>query len=161
MERRRQRPPLPHRNPQVDGSTRFLDFSGLAALQAASFHIMACMVCMRQVPARSRRAAGTSDSRRQDESSCSPLSHNKVSCSASSVELAAVPLISSERNQGLHDLLTNSQRPCMLLYARSIGIQSSVVAVLKSSARSRTATIEGPGRRRHRSEGNHSDADAA
>ena len=42
-----------------------------------------------------------------------------------------------------------------------MGIHSSVVAVVKSSARSSTETIEGPGRSRHGLEGNHSVAVAA
>jgi len=46
-------------------------------------------------------------------------------------------------------------------YAGSTGSQSSQVAVLKSSARSSTATISGPGRRRHGLAGNHSVAVAA
>ena len=42
-----------------------------------------------------------------------------------------------------------------------MGSHSSQVAVLKSSARSRTATIAGPGRSRHGLDGNHSVAVAA
>ena len=45
--------------------------------------------------------------------------------------------------------------------SRSTGNQSSHVAVVKSGARSRTETIDGPGRRCQGLEGNHSAADAA
>lgn len=54
MERRSECPLLAHWNPQVDGSAQFLDFPGFSAPQKVPFHVMDCMVCMRQVPARSR-----------------------------------------------------------------------------------------------------------
>lgn len=41
-------------DPQVDGSARILHFPGLSAPRTVSFHVMDCMVCMHQGPARSR-----------------------------------------------------------------------------------------------------------
>lgn len=46
-------------DPQVDGSAQILDFPGFSAPQMASFHVMDCMVCMHQVPARSRLLVGS------------------------------------------------------------------------------------------------------
>jgi hypothetical protein len=62
------------------------------------------------------------------------------------------------------DFLSEPGRDMSLIgvgYAGSMGSHSSHVAVLKSSAWSRIVTIEGPGRRRHGLDGNHSVAVAA
>lgn len=41
-------------DPQVAGSAQILDFPGFSGPQTTPFHVMDCMVCMHQVPARSR-----------------------------------------------------------------------------------------------------------
>ena len=98
----------------------------------------------------SRCATGRRPSRRS-----SPSSFARPSADGS--DGGRIPIQDATRGtrRGLGSLLRSRG------YARSTGSHSSQVAVLKSAARSSTATIEGPGRNRQGFEGNQSVAVAA